>query len=792
MAEPSAAPVRLSLLLRGTVQGVGLRPWLAVEARRRGLVGHVRNTSLGVALEVQGDIANVAAFKDVLSSPPGVAVVTSVEERSLPCMEQSDFQILSSATRDGAANTANPIAPDVRVCSACLAEVDAANDRRYGYAFTSCSHCGPRFTIAEGQPYDRARTTMREFELCAACRREYEDPADRRFHAQAIACPQCGPQLVRDAEHELPAVTLDEALRVLAEGRIVALLGIGGFQLLVDASNDAAVLRLRQRKRRPSKAFAVLFSDLAALTAHCRVSADEEALLTGAAGPIVLLRRHSDREPVEVSSAPSDDEAAQTGSVRAALAEGASGAAFAGATALSAAIAPGSPQLGALLPTSPLHHVLAARFGKPLVCTSGNLSDEPLCITTEAARERLSGIADVLVSHDRRVLCPLDDSVAQVVRGKTQLLRRARGYVPQPSARLPAGRCVLALGAHHKSSFTLALDGQALTSPHLGDLDTPLARAGYEGTLRRWLRQYGASPELIVCDQHLGYATSMLGEQLAQEWGVPLMRVQHHHAHVASVMAEHAPEDALLGLAWDGAGWGDDGTLWGGEALWCEGERQQRVASLRQFALPGAARAMHEPRRSAMGLLHAAGQWQEVEARNWFEVRELSTLRVALERGINCPSTSSIGRLFDAAAALAGVRLCCDFEGQAAVEWMGLAQRAGSRAGAYELWLGEDGVADWQPLVEALLSDVKRSVSVEVIARRFHEALVGLALGVARQQAAPMVALVGGCFQNALLLERVSSELERAGISVLLNESVPPNDGGISLGQAWLGVQFPR
>ena len=766
---------RLSIEIQGVVQGVGFRPFVYRLAQDRKLEGWVRNKPEGVEIEVQGAGAVLAAFQRALETEaPGPARIHSlvcreVTERS----EEPGFSIRPSASVEGGA-TRPSLPADLAICPDCLKEIRDPHERRHGYPFTNCTRCGPRYTLLASLPYDRPRTTMAAFLLCEACRAQYEDPADRRFHAQPIACPTCGPRLTLVDVSGQPmaeaSMALERAASLLESGGILALKGLGGFQLLVDATSECAVALLRQRKRRETKPFAVMFPDLDSLQAHGQVDAEAARLLASSASPIVLLRRRADGPRPELASG----------------------------------IAPGNPDLGCFLPNTPLHQLLVDRLARPVVCTSGNLSEEPMAIEDGDALARLGGIADAFLLHDRPILRPMDDSVARIEGGVPRLLRRARGYAPlpmpvsMPEALVP----ILALGGHQKSTITVQGLGQAVTSQHLGDLDSPLGRALLARTTADLLDFLKVQPTRLACDLHPDYASTRWAESLAQEWRLPLVRVQHHHAHIAACLAELALDEPVLGLAWDGSGYGSDGVLWGGEALRVEGAQFTRLGHLREFPLPGGERAIREPRRSALGLCWeclgpgfdtASGAIPELEAH--FAPGEWNTLQAMLARGFACPRTTSIGRLFDAAAALTGVHATSGFEGQAAMA-LEFAARAespgdahdGGHGGAYVIAL-KDGIADPAPMLSELLSDRRRGASPGVMARRFHGALADLAVAFAESEGLPRVVLSGGCFQNALLAGMCEEKLAAAGFQVHRPALLPCNDGGLSLGQAWVAAK---
>ena len=756
--------IRVAVHVTGVVQGVGFRPFVYGAATQRGLAGWVANRCDGVRLEVEGERTVVRDFLAALARDgPPAADVASIEVAELAPAGLQRFRVVESVV--GTAR--RPTLPaDLATCDACRAETRDPCARRHRYPFTNCTRCGPRYTVIESLPYDRARTAMRRFRPCAACAREYADPGDRRFHAEPIACPACGPVLrlvdrenLRQAEGD---AAVGAAAQALAGGLIVAMKGLGGFQLLTDATNADAVARLRARKRRPHKPFAVLFATAAAVRAACRTTRAEDAVLVGPAAPIVLVHRRS----------AGDDPAAP---------------------AIAAAVAPGSPWLGAMLPATPLHALVAEAVDRPLVCTSGNLAEEPLCIDDDEARARLGAIADLFLVHDRPIVRPVDDSVVRIGPRGPMVLRRARGFAPLP-LRIVAGPnapTVLALGAQLKSTVALHLDGEVVLSQHLGDLHTVEGSALLERTVDDLLAFFAVRPARVACDLHPDYASTRLAVRLANDWGVPLERVQHHHAHVAACVAEHGLTGPVLGLTWDGAGLGADGTLWGGEALLADGARCTRVGHLRPFPLPGGEQAVREPRRAALGLLHALGGDLPADAvGHLFTAGELRVLLRLLDAGVQTAVTSSVGRLFDGVAALLGVGAGVSYEGQAATAVEVAAAEAGS-AEPYPFPLGDGvpAVADWGPLVRAVLDDRRRGVPVARSAARFHAALAALAATLAVRIGLPRVVLAGGCFQNALLVEAVRTRLVAAGFTVHLPERYPPNDGGIALGQALVAIR---
>jgi len=661
---------------------------------------------------------------------------------------------------------------------------------------------------------------MAEFVMCAECRAEYEDPADRRFHAQPIACPQCGPELeLLDHAGRKEARgpdALAAAARAVRAGQVVALKGLGGFQLLVDATSADAVDLLRRRKRRPHRPFAVMFRDLEDARQRCEVSDGEACLLASPQAPIVLLRRRLNRDAARKSGqSPGDASALATGRTM----------------DIAEAVAPGNPHLGVMLPYTPLHHLLIDAVGRPIVCTSGNLSEEPMVVETQDALVRLGSlgrgaaggtgpIADLLLTHNRPIVRPVDDSVARMGPERMQVLRRARGFAPLPveckvepsrpsvaatrSSRSkmrpvpPPGlgsetpwQTILGVGGHLKNTVALGLGSQVVLSAHVGDLDNVLGVEVFRRAIVDLVAFFERTPDRVACDLHPDYASTRHAELLAAEWDVPLVRVQHHHAHVAACMAEHGLAGPVLGLSWDGTGYGPDGTVWGGEVLLCERESMTRVSHLRTFPLPGGDRAVREPRRSALGVLYEILRGEEARFTRsdsplaaMFTPSELKTLRAALDRGVNAPRTSSLGRLFDAVAALCGMPATITFEGQAAMSLEFAADPAVEDAYPLPLGDGACAVADWEPLVRGVLADRAAGVAPGRISARFHNALADWAVDVARRHGAGLpVALTGGCFQNALLSERVRRRLIAEGFSVYTQGRIPPGDGGIALGQ---------
>lgn len=714
---------RLRVALYGAVQGVGFRPFVYRLAAEMGLPGTVLNSSAGLVIEVEGNRPDLDEFLRRLErEKPAAAVVLARETSFLAPAGYTRFEILSS---DQTAERTASILPDLATCAQCLAELLDPANRRCGYPFTNCTQCGPRYSIILDIPYDRPRTTMRGFHLCAECGREYDDPEDRRFHAQPNACPRCGPQL---------SMGIREAAFAIHAGRIVALKGIGGFQLLVDAVNEQVVTRLRRLKHREEKPFALMMPTLELVREYCHVSPEEEAVLRSPAAPVVLLRPR-------------------------------------GNPLLAPNVAHNSPYLGVMLPYSPLHHLLMRECPFPVVATSGNRSDEPIAIDNEEAVARLGGIAEVFLTHDRPIARPCDDSVVRVTRGRESVIRRARGYAPLPVRAARDLPPVLACGGHLKNTVAIAVGRQVFLSQHVGDLDTVESRAAFERAIEDLCRLYRFRPETVACDLHPDYAST----RWALASGLPVVKVQHHQAHVAACAAENDVRDAYLGVAWDGTGYGLDDTVWGGEFFLFERGRFERVAHLRPFRLPGGEAAIREGWRSAASLL-----WETAGA----EAVTNPLIRRMLERGLNAPFTTSVGRLFDAVSSFAGLAHESRFEGQAAM----LLERAIDGLRTDECYpLPEcGGSADWAPLIDSVRREVEAGVAPGLIAARFHNALANWIVAVAECAGVRDVVLSGGVFQNSYLVERAAALLERRGYRAHTHQRVPANDGGIALGQAVL------
>jgi hydrogenase maturation protein HypF len=710
---PQPVLQRRRLLVTGIVQGVGFRPFVHRLAARAGLAGFVRNDSRGVVIEVEGDAQALDAFAAALSAElPALARIAGISSSELEPLGDAEFAIAPSEVGP----PATLVAPDAATCDDCLRELFDPANRRFRYPFINCTNCGPRFTIVREIPYDRANTTMAAFEMCSDCRREYEDPGDRRFHAEPIACPACGPRL---------SIPLEDAVDALRSGSIVAVKGLGGWHLACDAADETAVARLRSRKHREEKPFALMTADPAAL---CAVGARHEELLHGPERPIVLMPRRP-------------------------------GAAVAGS------VAPASPWLGVMLPYSPLHHLLIEDFGGPLVMTSGNRSDEPIAVEDADAQARLADIADAFLGHDRPIHRRCEDSV---VRSGFPV-RRSRGFAPA-ALPLPAdpGAALVAAGAELKSTFCVARGREAFLSPHLGDLDSAQAYEAFRNDLDLYLSMLGVHPQGVVCDLHPDY----LSTRWAMEQDLPVVEVQHHHAHAAACLAEHGHAGEVLALVFDGTGYGPDGTLWGGELLRCDLREFERVANLDPVPLPGGEAAIREPWRTAAAYLELAQR--PVPFPDWALVRQ--------SIGVNSPLSSGMGRLFDAVAALLGVRDEVSYEGQAAIELEWLA--ADIEALPYRCSVAAGTIAGAE-LVRSAYDDLAAGRPRGEIAAAFHEGVAAAAALACELAAEPRtVVLSGGTFQNIRLVRATRRRLERLGFTVLSHRLVPPNDGAVSYGQA--------
>jgi hydrogenase maturation protein HypF len=745
--------VRISV--RGVVQGVGFRPFVYQLAHRHKLNGWVLNTSGDVRIEVEGAPADIEAFIEALGDEaPGPARIEGLDVVPGEAAGHTAFEIRDSLPEPGDYQL---VSPDLATCEDCRRELFDARDRRYRYPFTNCTNCGPRFTIIKDIPYDRPLTTMKSFEMCDRCREEYENPDDRRFHAQPNACPVCGPR-VRLLDAAGQEVTGDDAItsavELLKEGKTVAVKGLGGFLLACDATDAAAVARLRERKRRPAKPFAVMITDLNTVKQRCEVNEEEAALLTSPGSPIVLLK-------------------------------------WKGETGIVEGVAPGLDYLGVMLPYTPLHHLLMAEAGRPLVMTSGNRSEEPIAKDNDEALRRLGDIADYFLVHDRDIASRYDDSVMTVERGAPRYVRRARGAAPYP-VRLPFEMPpVLACGAEEKNTFTLTRDRYAFISQHIGDMENLETLEHFQNTIELYEKLFRITPELVVHDLHPDYLPTQYAKERAARDGLPLLGVQHHHAHIAACLADNGVTERVIGVSFDGTGYGPDGHVWGGEFLLADCRDYERAAHLEYLPLPGGAQAIKRPYRTAVGYLAALGLDADLPFVEDIPDEELAIVREQAAKRLNTPLTSSVGRLFDAVAAMTRVRGVIQYEAQAAIDLETLAARLPDEDGSYPFEVGADHgerVIRVGPLLGAVAAEVRRGTPAGTIAARFHdtvtEMIVSLCKLIAGETGLTAVALSGGVFQNRLLAQRSVARLEAGGFIVYTHRQVPCNDGGISLGQA--------
>lgn len=766
LSLPDSKIERRRIHVDGVVQGVGFRPFVFGLADRWKLAGWVLNSSSGVDIEVQGPSASLDSLETAISAQaPRLARIDRVSSHQIPVLgNETGFVIRHSQAAAGV----SLISPDVATCPDCLKEILDPADRRFRYPFTNCTNCGPRYTIIQNMPYDRPMTTMSAFKMCPACQAEYENPLDRRFHAQPNACPTCGPQvqLVADEPMIQRITALDladdiaRAAALLVAGSIVAVKGIGGFHLVCDATNSEIVERLRARKNRPDKPFAVMMGSLDEIRAHCEVSPEEESLLTSVAAPILLLYRRAE-------------------------------------SSIASNVAPANPMLGVMLPYTPLHHILLRDAGRPLVMTSGNLSEMPILAENVEAQHVLSDIADAFLIHDRAIHMRCDDAVWWVDRfagqadSARQPLRRSRGDAPYP-VRLPwsSEQGILGTGAEMKNTLCLLRGSDAFLSQHIGEIDSLEALNYYRETLGHLAHLFKIEPQVVAHDLHPDYRTTRLAQDLAAERGLQTVGVQHHHAHIAACLAEHGMSGRVIGIALDGTGYGTDGAIWGGEILTASVSGFERVAHLEYLPLPGGEAAIHRPYRIAWGyLLTTLGSVPSLPALSSFSEQEKAVVARQIERGINSPVTSSCGRLFDAVAAMLGVCTRATFEAQPAIS-LELAARAANLAQieCYPLHSDEDGIIRVGNMLAAITSDLLTGRALPDIAAAFHitlaAKLVEMVRMVHQKTALDTVALSGGVFQNRLLLRLIRDMLRESGFQVLSHRQVPANDGGLSLGQA--------
>ncbi len=740
---------RARVKLKGAVQGVGFRPFVYRIAKELGLKGYVINDSKGVEIEVEGEEELLHRFLLRLSEEkPPLARIYSREVLFLEPAGYKDFEIRKS---DEKGEKEVLILPDISTCEDCLRELFDPKNRRYRYPFINCTNCGPRFTIIEKLPYDRKNTTMKVFKMCEECEEEYKNPLDRRFHAQPNACPRCGPHVfLYDVKGNLVAEkekALDKLVKFIKEGKIIAVKGIGGFHLICDATNEKAVGELRKRKRRKEKPFAVMFKDLKQLENYASPTELEKALLLSPERPIVLVEKKKELAP---------------------------------------SVAPYLKRIGAFLPYSPLHHLILSSLDFPVVATSGNISDEPIVKDNKEAFEKLSELSDFILIHQRDIRRRCDDSVVKVVGGIPTFIRRSRGYAPLP-VELPysSKRKVLAVGGMLKNTFAIAFGNKAIPSQHIGDIDSITNLNTFEKEVYDFMKLYEFEPEIVVCDLHPRYETTKWAERFARERGIKLVKVQHHYAHILSCMAENKVKDKVLGIAWDGTGYGEDGTLWGGEFLVCDYRSYERAFHFKPFRLIGGEKAVKEPRRVALSLLFelfgekAIGM--ELPTLKAFGEKEVENLFKVWKSGINSPFSSSVGRLFDAVSSLLGIKHVLSYEGQGAMMIEDLYDP--NEKGFYPYSMDGKKIV-WDEIISGLIEEK----DVRKASTRFINTLARICLDIAKELEIPNVCLSGGVMQNDPLVSRIKELLEEKGFKVFTHQRVSPNDSGLCIGQAFYGM----
>lgn len=742
-------PHRIKISIKGAVQGVGFRPFIYKLANSLGLKGYVLNTPQGVIIEAEGEDNLLLDFtKRIGTEKPPISLIQNISIEKLPLNNFRDFEIRKSDLR-GAPNAI--VLPDIATCKDCFEEIFDVNNRRYLYPFTNCTNCGPRYSILESLPYDRARTTMKIFNMCPECKAEYENPDDRRFHAQPNACPVCGPYVELwnsdGAILNFHNDAISETINAIKEGKIIAIKGLGGFHLVVDAMNINAIKRLRKNKNREEKPFALMYPDNDMIKRDCEITDAEERLLLSAQAPIVILKRKSNcKIPNE--------------------------------------IAPLNPNLGIMLPYTPLHHILMNYLKSPIVATSGNLAEEPICIDENDALIRLKGIADLFLVHNRPIYRHVDDSIARIIMNEKVLFRRARGYAPMPVIiNTENKKQILSVGGHLKNTIAVSKGSEVFISQHIGDLETLESYNSFCNTIEKFKEIFKIEPEDIICDLHPDYiSTKYVKEKYAN-----ISYVQHHESHILSVIAENDLKEPVLGIAFDGAGFGTDKTIWGGEFFLANNNEIKRVASLKQFQLPGGESSFKVIYKSAFGILYEIFGVDTLDIFHYgIPEKESKILLQMLENNINSPVCSSVGRLFDAVASILDVRQRVNFEGQAAMELEFLTDGCFSEDYYETEILNTDNdiiVLDWTKLIVQIIEDKENKVSLNIISVKFHNSLVYAIVEIAKIINIKSIALSGGCFQNKYLLESSIRELRKNGFNVFWNKEVPANDGGISLGQ---------
>lgn len=739
---------RVKIIIHGAVQGVGFRPFVYRLAGELGIKGWIINSSQGVFIDAEGNNKTVNDFLTRLKTDkPKNSFIQSFEYSYLDPAGFEKFEIKES--KESGAKTAL-VLPDISTCDDCIKEIFDPNDRRYLYPFTNCTNCGPRFSIIKSLPYDRANTTMSEFEMCPECNAEYTDPMNRRFHAEPIACPKCGPQVELWNRKGEILTSKNEAISIAAElllkGMVIALKGIGGYQLIADARNSDAVKMLRTRKRRNEKPFALMFPNLDAVKQECELSEAEEKLLTSVESPIVLVKKKKGVTSI-----------------------------------LSIECATGNPYLGVMLPYSPLHHILMRKLNIPVIATSGNISEEPICIDETSSLEKLGCIADYFLVNNRKIMRHVDDSIARIISGREMIIRRARGYAPLPVQIEGLSKPVMAAGAHLKNTVALNKDSNVFISQHIGDLENVESISAFKNVINDFEKFYEITPVLNVCDLHPDYIST----KYIKELGGNTLQVQHHWAHILSCMAENNIEGKVLGVSWDGTGYGTDGTIWGGEFLVPNGNNFKRAAHLKTFRLPGGEKAIHEIWRIGYALLYDVFRIEAAKYIN-HDKKELVIIDQMLNKGINSPVTSSMGRLFDGVASILNIRQKVNFEAQGAMELEFAAELTESEMSTYNFdieYNSEIMIINWHLILQEIVTDLNIGISKNIISAKFHNTLTEIILSIAKKLKFERVILTGGCFQNKFLIEKSISKLQKNGYKVYWHQRVPTNDGGISLGQ---------
>ncbi len=733
----------------GAVQGVGFRPFVYRLANEMQLKGYVQNSSTGVLIEIEGKQQQLEVFLLRLQNEkPEISSIFNLECSVHDAVGFDEFKINHS---NYSGNKTATVLPDLATCKDCLHELFNADDRRHHYPFINCTNCGPRFSIINNIPYDRHNTSMQIFEMCDECQHEYDNINNRRFHAQPNACPVCGPHIeLWNSKGEIIAKHNDALIKTadaIRNGKIIALKGLGGFQLLIDAKNKIAVEELRIRKHRNEKPFALMYPSLQTIQQDCHVSAPEERLLSSPAAPIVLLERKNK-------------------------------------DSLADNIASNNPYLGVMLPYTPLHHLLMHELNFPVVATSGNLSDEPICVDEYEALNRLQNIADVFLVHNRPIVRQVDDSVVRVIAGREQILRRARGYAPLPIHSKKSIPQMLAVGAHLKNTIAVSNGKEIFISQHIGDLETEQAYAAFKKIISDFKNLYEVEPRHVICDLHPEYLSSKYAKQL----GDNITTVQHHYAHVLSCMADNEIEDDVLGVSWDGTGLGTDNTIWGSEFLLTNENSFERVAHFKYFSLPGGETSIKQPRRTALGVLYEIFGNSVFERNDLIPIQnfpstELQLLKQMLKKKINSPITCSAGRLFDAVASIIGLRQELNFEGQAAMELEFAIDKNVNAVYPFSFENKNRYIINWQEMIIEIIDDVKNGISKNIIAAKFHNTLAEMIVNIAQKINRQKIVLTGGCFQNKYLTERTVTRLQEEGFQPYWHQRIPCNDGGVSIGQ---------